>query len=113
MSQQQFRLRFNEGFEQGEKLCSRGERIALGSAGRFGLRVAVDPPVASNVYIDSGISFLILTAFFTDTNLFPVDEWPCHVRVWAPLVEHPESRDRLEISELYMIAFGELHPPDS
>ena len=81
MSQQQFRLRFNEGFEQGEKLCSRGERIALGSAGRFGLRVAVDPPVASNVYIDSGISFLILTAFFTDTNLFPVDEWPCHVRV--------------------------------
>ena len=112
MDELELRLTLTEGFEEGERLCTPTGKIALGNSGKFGLRVAVKPPIRGGQYTNSlaDVECLILSSYFADRTFFPVDRWPFHVRVWVPLVNQPETRDRFQKDDLYMIAFGMLLP---
>ncbi len=115
MDKPELRLTLTEGFEEGERLCTPMGKVALGNSGEFGLRVAVKPPIKGGQYSDSpaDVECLILSAYFAGRSLFPISKWPFDVRVWVPLVSQPETRDRFQKDELYMIAFGELLPNTS
>jgi len=115
MKESVLRLTFTEGFEEGERICSPHGKVALGTSGEFGLRVGVKPPIKSGQYRDSPaeIEYLILSSYFAGRTFFPVDRWPFHVRVWLPLIDEPEIRDRFQKEDLYMIAFAMLVPDTS
>lgn len=111
MSESTFRLSFSEGFESGERLCTpvaKVELTNLGHLGKVGLKVAITPPIEAGRYSRFTTEQLVLTAYFWDDTLFPIDRWPFPVRVFAPTVDRPELKDHFDKNELYMIAFGEL-----
>lgn len=113
MNESTFRLSFIEGFESGECLCTalgKVELTDLGHLGKVGLKVAISPPIEAGRYSRSTTEHLVLTAYFWDDTLFPIGRWPFSVRVFAPTVDCPETKDHFEKDELYMIAFGELLP---
>jgi hypothetical protein len=115
MDEPTLRLTFTEGWEEGARLCTSMGKVVLGDSGEFGLRVAVKPPIKGGQYTDSpaNVECLILSAYFGGQSFFPISKWPFDVRVWVPLVNQPETRDRFQKDELYMIAFGELLPNTS
>jgi hypothetical protein len=115
MDEPELRLTLTEGFEGGERLCTPMGKVALGDSGEFGLRVAVRPPIRGGLYSDSpgDVDFLILSSYFAGLTFFPICEWPFHVRAFVPLVNQPETQDRFQKDELYMIAFGMLAPNTS
>jgi hypothetical protein len=115
MDEPELRLTLTEGFEEGERSGTPKGKVALGNSGEFGLRVAIKPPIRGGLYTDppADVEFLILIAYFAGRTFFPICKWPLNVRVSVPLVNQPETRDRFQKDELYMIAFGMLLPNTS
>ena len=115
MDEPELRLTLTEGFEEGERLCTPMGKVALGNSGDFGLRVAVKHPIRGGLYADSprDVDFLILSSYFAGRTFFPICKWPFDVRIFVPLVNQPETRDRFQKDELYMIALGMLVPNTS
>ena len=111
-----FYLYFNEGFQQEQpRRCIRINRVSFGAtSGISALLVAVDSPLRGELYgLSAGdVSYLLLSGLFKGQSFFPVDKWPMQVHIYIPLIEEPELRGHLKVSEVKNIALGEIQLPN-
>jgi hypothetical protein len=89
-------------------------RISFG-ARNDGMIVQVDPVVIGQAFGLGGrdISQLIIAPRYKGDSLYPVSEWPLYVYVMRPLIDDAAHRSHLEMSEVELIAWAELHPGDA
>jgi hypothetical protein len=75
------------------------------------LLVKVDPPLIGQRYGlgASDIEKVVVATRHKGASLFPITGWPVFVHVARPLVDKPESRDRLLSNEIEAIAWAELY----
>ena len=108
----EFYLYFNEGFHEEERRrCTRIKGVSFGSASKLpALLVRITPPCSGEQYgvKDEEINSLVLSALFEGQSFFPVEKWPMNVHIYLPLIQYPEMRDQIDVSETKNIALGEI-----
>jgi hypothetical protein len=89
--------------------CQFLKQIVLES-GKKAVIAKVDPPITGqNFNRNSDIDIIILTHRHQGYALFPIRKFPCFVFITLPLIDDALDREKIDSSELEIIAWGELY----
>lgn len=114
MSEPDFYLASTEGYGMEEpRRCWRLKRIASAQRGDL-LLVRIEPPLLGQRFDLGGkdVDLVLLAPRHDGASLFPVTTWPTYVHVARPLVDAPETYERLGPGEMEVVAWAEIYPTE-
>jgi hypothetical protein len=74
--------------------------------------IEIDPPIIGQAYGLGGsdIKYLVISCRYTNSTLFPVDEWPCHVYISRILDQNVLDTLKFSKEQIEIIAWGMISP---